>query len=271
MTEPLFSIVTVVRNDVAGLARTHGALKRQTSTDWEWIVVDGDSRDGGREWLDAHRKDISWGRSAPDRGLYDAMNIGLSEARGCYVLFLNAGDTLAAADTLDRFAVALDAAGMPDFCYGDSLETTSDGARLYKRARSHRHSWYGMFTHHQAMLYRMATVRGLLFDLAYPIGADYAFTIQALRRSSSVLGVPIPLCVFATGGISQTRAAYGRRDQSRIRKAMLGHGLVYRIAIEALQLLSWSIRQIAPSIFRMCRYVDFNSTCRREIDGAFRK
>ena len=55
--------------------------------------MDGGSRDGTPEYLLSHRNDLAWWRSAPDRGLYDAMNIGLSAATGEYLIFLNAGDT----------------------------------------------------------------------------------------------------------------------------------------------------------------------------------
>ena len=252
MSPPLLSLVTVVRNDVAGLARTRDSVSRQRFRDFEWIVVDGDSEDGSREFLEAHRAEIAWGRSAPDDGLYDAMNIGLAATRGAYVVFLNAGDTLAATDTLAVFARALAAAGWPDFCYGDSWEGAGAGL-LYKPARSHRLAWYGMFTHHQAMLYLRSALCGLAFDPGYRIGADYAFTLQALERSRRILHVPRPFCIFAGGGRSQRDAAAGRRDQVRIRGDILNHGFVLRHAVCFVQLLAAAIRKMAPVIFRAVR------------------
>lgn len=253
MSPPLFSIVTVVRDDVAGLDRVGACLRRQGFRDFEWIVVDGDSRDGGREWLESHRHEIAWSRSAPDDGLYDAMTIGLAASRGLYVSFLNAGDALADNDTLDAFAQALSARNWPDFCYGDAWEEVAGGAPLYKRARSHRAKWYGMFTHHQAMLYRRAILDGLRFDPAYPVGADYAFTLGALERATTCAHVSRPFCVFAAGGLSQTRRALGRDDQSRIRRDLLHYGPFRRAAIRLAQLLASVIRKYFPEIFRALR------------------
>ncbi|MDP9196519.1 MAG: glycosyltransferase [Pseudomonadota bacterium] len=42
---PFFSIITVVRNDVAGFQATAESLYSQTRRDFEWIVVDGASTD----------------------------------------------------------------------------------------------------------------------------------------------------------------------------------------------------------------------------------
>ena len=74
----------------------------------------------------------------------------------------------------------------PDFIYGDALEQGAGNRLLIKRARSHHFKWYGMFTHHQAMVYRRAVVEGQWFDLAWKIGADYAFTLDTLSKSVRV-------------------------------------------------------------------------------------
>ncbi len=249
----LFSVITVVRDDLAGLRRTHAGLAAQSCRDFEWIVVDGGSRDGGREWLEAHRREIAWWRSAADGGIYPAMNIGLAAASGDYLIFLNAGDVLADGEVLARGAAALAGAGWPDFCYGDAWEGPPGGPLHLKPARSHRWAWYGMFTHHQAMFCRRAAVEGVFFDPAYPIGADYAFTLEALERARGVLHLAWPVCVFATGGCSQRRAAAGRRDQSLIRKKLLKHGFARRMLISAIQLLAYASRKSMPSLFHILR------------------
>ena len=48
---PLFSIITVSLNDCDGLQRTHRSITGQTCRDFDWIVVDGGSRDGTLEYL----------------------------------------------------------------------------------------------------------------------------------------------------------------------------------------------------------------------------
>ena len=163
-----FTIVTVTYNNISGPRPTGVSLNAQRCRDFEWIIVDGGSRDGTAAFL----KDYPDAISEPDNGLYDAMNKGTARARGEYLLFLNAHDTLADSETLEKIQAQAYAA---DFIYGDSLE---DGH--YKRARTHASKNWGMFTHHQAMLYRREVIGNLRYKINYKIGAAGPTIICAL-------------------------------------------------------------------------------------------
>ncbi|CAM2978599.1 glycosyltransferase [Paenibacillus sediminis] len=91
--------------------------------------------------------------SEPDQGLYDAMNKGIEMSSGQYLIFMNSGDLFAN----DKVAEMIEAIAIqnnrPDLIYGDSIEETAECRRLYKKSMSHNKVWYGMFTHHQAMIF----------------------------------------------------------------------------------------------------------------------
>jgi putative colanic acid biosynthesis glycosyltransferase len=251
---PLFTIITVTLDDCEGLQRTHRSMRGQTCQDFDWIVVDGGSRDGTLEYLLSHRNDLAWWRSAPDRGLYDAMNIGLSAATGEYLIFLNSGDMLPEPGTLELLSARIRHHGArPDFIYGDALERGAGNRLLIKRARSHHFKWYGMFTHHQAMVYRRAVVEGQWFDLAWKIGADYAYTLDTLSKSVRVARVEAPLVLFEGGGRSQTQAALGRREQAQIRRSRLNMSVVSCFLIMIVQYAAISIRRLCPAVFETWR------------------
>ena len=103
----IFSIITVTRNNLPGLKRTHDSLKIQICHDFEWVVVDGASTDGTPDYL--RTTGAIW-VSEPDSGLYDAMNKGLGNAVGDYIVFMNAGDLFAAPDVLDKIKSPIAAA-----------------------------------------------------------------------------------------------------------------------------------------------------------------
>lgn len=93
------SVVTVVRNDAEALRRTLASVAAQdpellTSGAVEHLIVDGASTDGTCELALAWAAEHPWVRvhSAPDSGVYNAMNAGVRLARGDLLLFLNAGD-----------------------------------------------------------------------------------------------------------------------------------------------------------------------------------
>lgn len=250
---PLFSIVTVVLDDREGLGRTRSSLRRQSCRDFAWIVVDGGSVDGTRDDIVRFAPEIAWWRSGPDQGLYDAMNIGMAAATGDYLLFLNAGDELAAADSLERLALEIRARAAPDFLYCDALERTLRGTLLRKPARSHKTVWYGMFTHHQAMVYRRSAVAGLAYDLSFKVGADYAFTILALSGNPRVARIREPLTIFAPPGRSWMMAAVGRRDQARIRRQYLRFSAISCFLIMVVQSLTMLTRRGFPAFYEICR------------------
>lgn len=250
---PLFSIITVALDNLEGLKRTYASVAAQTMRDLEWIAVDGGSTDGSAAFLSSLPSSLPsssppapvlW-TSGPDRGIYDAMNKGMDRACGDYLLFLNAGDTLAADDTLERLAKTIAAAAEPPgFVYGDALE---DGR--YKKARLHTKAAWGMFTHHQSMLYRHATGDGLRYDLSYKIAADYKFTLTALKKSRTVLYCPFPLCRFEPGGVSQRRAREGRREQFRIRIGENPAGFVFHALVYTAQSALWALRSRFPGLY----------------------
>ena len=118
------SIITINYNNCAGLKKTIDSVVAQTYRDFEWIVIDGGSTDGSRALIEQNASHLSYWVSEPDHGVYHAMNKGLDAAQGEYLLFLNSGDWLVAADTLEKCQLDSTSA---DVLYGDSLFVYTDG------------------------------------------------------------------------------------------------------------------------------------------------
>lgn len=233
-----FSIITITRNNLAGLQATAKSLQIQDCRDFEWIIIDGDSSDGTKEYLNTLPTPSL---SEPDRGLYDAMNKGIDRAGGEYLLFLNAGDCLADAGILAQ--LKSDITG-EDFIYGDSLE----GGHK-KSARQHHHILRGMHTHHQAMLYRREIIGDLRYDTAYTIAADYKFTCTFLIKSRTVRYCPYPVCIFEPGGLSQTNVRQGRIEQFCIREEMKACSATRNTLIYLGQTVSMALRRHFPALY----------------------
>jgi len=111
-----FSIITICKDNLSELKKTHISISQQTSEDYEWIVIDGDSSDGTREWL-KNIKTANW-ISEPDNGIYDAMNKGISFAKGKYLIFMNSGDCFDNNSVLSQCQKILEQHGSPAFVYG---------------------------------------------------------------------------------------------------------------------------------------------------------
>ena len=105
---PLFSIITICYNSEKTIKRTLDSVFIQSFTDYEYIIVDGDSKDDTPSIIANNEsrfndKGIEYRYiSSKDKGVYDAMNKGVSMAQGLWVCFLNAGDFFYNTDTLNE-------------------------------------------------------------------------------------------------------------------------------------------------------------------------
>ena len=96
------SVITVVFNNSADIERTIKSVINQTYPHIEYIIIDGGSTDGTLNIIQKHLARVSKLVSEKDEGIYDAMNKGLKLASGDYVLFMNSGDEIYAADTVEK-------------------------------------------------------------------------------------------------------------------------------------------------------------------------
>ena len=113
------TIITVCRNHAKELEKTIQSVENQTWQKKEYIVIDGASTDETLEVIQQHGDSITQWISEPDQGIYDAMNKGIRLAQGQWVIFMNAGDTFASTDTLQRvFQESQEA----DVIYGDVIK-----------------------------------------------------------------------------------------------------------------------------------------------------
>lgn len=185
--QPLISVITVCYNAADNLARTMQSVAAQTSHDHEHIIVDGASKDTTENTVTRLSTPRTRFYSEKDNGIYDAMNKGLGLARGKYVLFLNAGDTFAGKDTLERYTQAISDNDMPGIVYGQTVLTDKNRTAFRPRhliapqALTLDSFKNGMTVCHQAFcaLLRIAP----LYDTRWRFSADYEWCIRCLQHS----------------------------------------------------------------------------------------
>ncbi|MCB9963695.1 MAG: glycosyltransferase [Rhodospirillales bacterium] len=250
----MFSIVTITRNNLDGLRKTAESLQAQTCTEYEWIVIDGASEDGTLAFLQQFRVagEFSY-TSEPDRGIYDAMNKGIDRAQHAYTLFMNAGDTFAAPDTLQRLATDISAQTFPDLIYGPAWEERPGHEPGQKSPLKLKFLWWGLPAHHQAILYKTNIIKQLRYNISYKIAADYDLTCRFTKRTKTVHITFFPICLFEAGGLSQRAVTQGRREQFLIRRTLKLVSPPVNYLIYVLQSIVMALRQNAPQIYWLLR------------------
>ena len=180
---PLISVITATYNALDGLRGTVESVREQTLDGIEHVIVDGGSTDGTVEYLRSLGDTVRW-VSEPDEGIADAMNKGVAMARGQYVLFIHADDTLRGADVLSD--VLAEGFGQ-DLISGQVVLIEKDGAERLRKVRN-----LGLLTElrmtspHQGLLTRkdlFEMIGG--FDKKFRIAMDYDFLIRAKRAGAS--------------------------------------------------------------------------------------
>ena len=206
MNEKLFTIVTVTWNAAEVIGPTLESVRQQNCLDYEYLVIDGASKD---RTLDLVREaNIANTRiiSEPDKGLYDAMNKAIRLAEGKYLIWLNAGDRFAAPDSLARLAAHAD--GNPGVIYGQTQLVDATGSVVGMRhltapevltADSFKQ---GMLVCHQAFVARRDIVPE--YDLQYRFSADYDWCVRVLKASERNAYVgDEPIISFLTDGLTE--------------------------------------------------------------------
>ncbi len=93
----LFSIITVSYNSATTIGRTIESVLSQNYTNYEYIIIDGNSTDDTMSIIKSYEKSFNNNLiyiSEPDSGLYNAMNKGISIASGNLIGIINSDDWL---------------------------------------------------------------------------------------------------------------------------------------------------------------------------------
>lgn len=226
------SVITVVFNRCDTIEDALRSVASQSYGDVEHIVVDGGSSDGTMDVLNASRDKIDVLLSEPDRGIYDALNKGISLATGDVVGFLHADDVFADAGVLSRIAGAFanEAVGAT---YGDLVYVhAGDMARVIRHWSAGHFSkpkltWGWMPPHPTFYVRRSIYAEFGGFDLRYRIAADYDTMLRFLGRGEvQTAYIPEVLVKMRLGGVSNRSLANilqkSREDYLALRRNGVG-------------------------------------------------
>lgn len=215
---PLISVITVVFQAEALIERTLKSICGQTIREQiELIVVDGASKDRTIEIARRFLNPADVLISEPDKGIYDAMNKGLSAAHGEFIIFINAGDELYLADTLEKMLLANSEA---DVYYGETAIVNESGEFLGSRRLTppKQLDWkslrFGMCVSHQSILARRSLCP--MYDTSYRISADIDWTIRLLKSCRKTVYIDAYVSKFLEGGVSTARRKQGLMERWKI-------------------------------------------------------
>lgn len=198
------SIVTINYNNANGLAKTLESVACQTYADIQHVVVDGNSSDGSKEILETYTFANAVKISEPDSGIYNAMNKGVRNASGDYLLFLNSGDSLRSKDVIQSMIPVLK--GGKDLYYGDLAMQSekSEQIRKYPDTLSFYYFFHAGSLPHPSLFFKKVLFETVgLYREKFKIVADWDYYVNAIfKYQASYEHTDIIVSNFDTYGIS---------------------------------------------------------------------
>lgn len=235
------SIITINYNNLTGLKKTFESIIRQTFSDYEWIVIDGGSTDGSKEFIEQHKDLFAFWCSEPDKGIYNALNKGLEHCSGEYVSCMNAGDCFYEPTTLTKI---FSKERKEDVLYGDVLFVNSENGdkRIKTFPKKLTLSWmYHDTLNHQATFVKRDTIRKYGFDEKYKIMADRKLWLQLLFSRCSFLYLNQPIARFDKTGVSSQDGERWIKELKQVRSEIYPPILNKYRVIRKLFSYLWSI------------------------------
>ncbi len=208
MNQDKLSIITICYNRVSDISLTLQSVANQSYKEIQYIVIDGASTDGTLDVLKLYDSKISNLVNERDKGIYNAMNKGLSLATGDYVLFINGGDQLYDDQTIQK---VFEHSNGEDILYGECMFIDENGTHLGLRTEltnrplpetiNKNTFLYGSNISHQSFIAKRKII-GQFQEDDFKIVADLDWMIKAMNASKSYKKLNFPISKFLAGGTS---------------------------------------------------------------------
>ncbi len=197
----MISIIVPLYNSEIFVKSFLNKLLLQSFRNYELILVDGKSTDNTLKILKEYKSNFKNINifSESDKGIYDAMNKGISNAKGEWLYFMGADDSFVNENVLQNVSPFLNAES--DIVYGDSVW-------MPENIKEEGEWTYPVFINrninHQRIFYRKELFQqygGL--NLKYKIASDHELNIrffcnEAIRKKY----IPITITEYYSGGFS---------------------------------------------------------------------
>lgn len=230
----LVSVVTVCRNSAAVIGGALESLRRQTWTEREWVVIDGNSTDETMQIVRSSGERLGYCFSEPDSGIYNAMNKGIARSKGDVLFFLNSDDALMDGGVLADIAGVFAANPELEMVFGDVVYDY--GRTRILRTFAHIDTQTLMFEDlcHQAVFARRSLFDKVgTFNERFRLNADYDWLIRVMRSGARWRYLQRRVATFRVGGAHSADPAKLKFERRAVRlqylsSSELAVGLLWR-------------------------------------------
>lgn len=213
------SIISVTYNAANSIENMIKSIISQVNlSDIEFIIIDGNSTDGTCDIIKKYDSYIDIFLSEKDNGIYDAMNKGLNYAKGEYVYFIGADDTLYSNDILKNIC-----------CYLNSNIDVLSGTvylvdRIFHMKKLSKNKYTkdeiitGQMLPHQGLFVRRTLALKYKFNVKYKISSDYEMLLKIIKDNYNILYIDDVIANYNVSGISSLQTEILIKEYTEILK-----------------------------------------------------
>ena len=212
------SIITVSYNSEKYIEECIKSVLEQSYKNIEYIVIDGKSSDKTEKILNKYKKYISIILIEADKGVYHAMNKGISKSSGDIIGFLNSDDFYANSEVISKVASTFEKNKLLEACYGnlfyvDQLDTSK--VIRYWKSSKFKSGYFsrGWCPPHPTFFVKSSVYKRLgNFNLKYTIASDIELMMRFLEVSK------INVCYVSDLWIKMRRGGISNKNLKNIIK-----------------------------------------------------
>ena len=191
------SIITVVRNNIEGIAKTIESVLEQDYQLIEYIIIDGMSTDGTLEIINSYKQGITKIISEKDSNLYDAINKGIKISSGSYIGLLHSGDKYIHKQVISNLVNEFKNA---DLIISNMLIINNLKINICKPQFNYLHINLRL-NHPTWFVKKEVFLANGLYDIKYKIAADYDYALRIFNKINYRY-INIESIYFSLGGVS---------------------------------------------------------------------
>jgi glycosyltransferase len=182
------SIITITYNSAATIEQTIRSVLEQTYKDVEYIIVDGLSTDNTLEIVNRYKDKISKIISEKDKGLYDALNKGISNATGDIIGIIHSDDFYTNNAVIENIVKTFNN-NNADAVYANLYYVDKDDTDKIKRKWHSGKYFYGAFLNgwmppHPTFFVKKEVYKKFgMFNLQFTSAADYELMLRLIHKN----------------------------------------------------------------------------------------
>lgn len=206
------SVITINYNNLSGLKETVNSVLSQSYDSTEYIIIDGGSTDGSAEYIQSVSSCLTYWISEKDKGVYNAMNKGIDQATGDFLIFMNSGDRFFNSSVL--YEIFSDKYYEADVLVGSTIYSKGDTG-IVRHPRNLAIMQKELPFCHQSAFIKGSLMRSKKYEESFKIIADYHFFFQIWREGKTFQNIKKIVSIYDTSGLSSlqenAKIAYNER------------------------------------------------------------